>query len=214
MDTDKSFKTLISLVIDRSASMSSMGGEPYKSIISFVKEQTTDNTYVTALKFDYICDRFIKPIISTKFTFQEYEISPRGTTALYEAIGTSLDYVDNIKSDYDKIIFVIMTDGEDNSSSGKYQGEKGRRLIKEMIGKFENVNNWAFYFLGANINAQDVGNSLGINTEKCMDFSADRDGCMAAINSCSQAVSRLRLDKNETGNFNSEERKTSMMDSN
>lgn len=214
MDTDKTNKTLISLVIDRSSSMSSMGREPYKAILSFVKEQTTDNTYVTALKFDYICDRFVKPIISNKFTFQESEISPRGTTALYEAIGTSLDYIDNIKNDYNKIIFVIMTDGEENSSSGKYQGEKGRRLIKEMIGKFERINNWAFYFLGANIDSKDIGNSLGMNAEKCMDFSADGDGCMAAINSCSQAISRLRLDKDETGNFNPEERKAAMMDNN
>ena len=90
-------KTLISLVIDRSSSMCSMGNEPYKAILSFIKEQTTGDTYVTALKFDYVCDRFVKPILSTEFTFQESEISPRGTTALYEAIGKSLDYVDNIK---------------------------------------------------------------------------------------------------------------------
>ena len=58
-------------------------------------------------------------------------------TALYQAIGESIEHTDSIASEYEKVIFVILTDGQENSSQEKYYGESGRRLVKEMISEKE-----------------------------------------------------------------------------
>ena len=82
-----------------------------------------------------------------EFNLVEEDIAPRGMTALYQGIGDSIEYTENIASEYDKIIFMIMTDGEENSSQGKFKGENGRCLVKEMITKHESTEKWTFYFL-------------------------------------------------------------------
>lgn len=201
-------QTLLSIVVDRSGSMETMGNEPNKAINSFVKEQQGDNVEISLLRFDHECDRFMDRVPSKEFNLTEEDIAPRGMTALYQAIGDSIEYTENIASNYDKIIFMIMTDGEENSSQGKFKGENGRRLVKEMITKHEGTEKWTFYFLGANIDSRFVGDSFGMTPDFCIDFTPDVKGCNSAIRSCSQAVYRSRT--GEDGGFNDEERRESM----
>ena len=196
-------KTLLSIVVDRSGSMESMGKETFNSINSFVNEQKNDNTNITLLRFDHECDRMIDNRPSNEFSITEDDIAPRGTTALYQAIGESIEYTKTISGEYQKVIFMIMTDGEENSSKGKFSGENGRKYVKELISKSES-SDWQFYFLGANIDSQCVGDSLGFTPGHCIDFSPDKRGCGEVMRSCSQAVSRFR--DGDTSEFNEQER--------
>ena len=201
-------RTLLPLVVDRSGSMEDMGKEPYNAINTFVSDQKGDNTDITMLRFDNVCERFIPVSPSNGFSITQEDIEPRGTTALYQAIGESIEYTETLSGEYDKIIFMIMTDGEENSSKGRFRGEPGRKLVKELISKNE-AEKWEFYFLGANIDSKCVGNSLGFSAGHCIDFSPDVAGCSSAVRSCSQAVSRART--GEDSNFNDEERFESMV---
>lgn len=204
-----STKTLISITVDRSGSMESMQGETARALTTFIKEQSNGNTFVTALKFDNYCERFINLERSETVTISNEEVEPRGMTALYQAIGESIEYTSTISSDYEKVIFVILTDGHENSSQENYYGESGRGLIKEMISEKEKKSGWSFFFLGANIDSQDVGSSLGMRGGRCINFTPSREGCANAYRSCSQAVSRFR-DGDEDAEFNDEERESSM----
>jgi len=203
-------KTLLSIVVDRSGSMESMNGETANALKTFISDQSNGNTFVTALKFDNYCERFIDMERSTDVTITDTHIEPRGMTALYEAIGKAIEHTDSVSSDFDKIIFVILTDGQENSSQGNYRGENGRKLVQEMISDKEKNKHWSFFFLGANIDSQVVGGSLGMRTGRCINFSPSAEGCSNAYRSCSQAVSRFR-NGDEDAEFNDEERNESMV---
>lgn len=204
-----STKTLISITVDRSGSMEDMGGETAPALSNFIREQSNGNTFVTALKFDNVCERFINLEPSETVTITNEEVEPRGMTALYQAIGESIEHTDSIASEYEKVIFVILTDGQENSSQEKYYGESGRRLVKEMISEKEKKSGWSFFFLGANIDSQHVGSSLGMRGGRCINFTPSGEGCANAYRSCSQAVRRFR-DGDEDAEFNDEERSYSM----
>lgn len=200
-------KTLLSLVVDRSGSMESMGKEPFNAINTFVGDQKGDNTDITLLRFDNVCDRLIDVTPSNEFSITQEDIIPRGTTALFQAIGEAIEYTESRAVGYDKVIFMIMTDGEENSSHGRFRGESGRCLVKELITKNE-AEKWEFYFLGANIDSRYVGDSLGFTPGHCIDFTPDIAGCAGAVKSCSQAVSRARV--GDSSDFNDDEREQSM----
>ena len=207
--TKGSNKTLISIVVDRSGSMESMGGETANALSTFIKDQSNGNTFITAVKFDNYCERFIELERSEEVTISRTDVEPRGMTALYEAIGKAIEHTNTIASDFDKVIFVILTDGHENSSQGNFRGNSGRKLIKEMISDKEKNGSWSFFFLGANIQSDVVGNSLGMRGGRCINFTPSPEGCSNAYRSCSQAVSRFR-DGDEDAEFNNFEREESM----
>jgi hypothetical protein len=70
-----------------------------------------------------------------------------------------------------KVLFVIITDGEENSSR-KYTLSK----IKDMIEHQRQVYSWEFIFLGANIDAVSVGSSLGVAANNSFNYSSDSIG--------------------------------------
>lgn len=92
-----------------------------------------------------------------KFNSSNY--SPNGNTALNDAV---VYIIKEAKKDLRHLddyvaVFVIQTDGEENSSQ-KY---KEKRKIKEMIEEMENTDKCTFIFLGADINAWDEGRDYG-----------------------------------------------------
>ncbi len=97
-------------------------------------------------------------------------IYPEGMTALYDAIGESISYIQKeatAELTYSDVVMLILTDGHENASK-KYAG----RDIKEMVQAFEYTENWNFLFLGAGLNITDVtadldrGNKNSISFEK------------------------------------------------
>lgn len=89
--------------------------------------------------------------------------NPMGMTALLDAVGKATDevgkrYDEMKKKDKPgKVIFLIMTDGEENSSK-----EYKLKNIKEKIQKRQNENKWEFVFMGANQDAWATGGGMGI----------------------------------------------------
>lgn len=89
--------------------------------------------------------------------------SPTGMTALFDAVGRALDevgkrYDEKKKKDRPaKVIFLIMTDGEENSSK-----EYKLKQISEKTQKRQNEDKWEFVFMGANQDAWAAGSGMGI----------------------------------------------------
>src|SRR5215831_2688837 len=82
---------------------------------------------------------------------------PAGNTALNDAIGITVRKVEADKPQVDKVITVIMTDGEENSSR-----EWTHDAVKSLIEQKEKEGVWTFVFLGAAPDAWVQGKSLGI----------------------------------------------------
>jgi hypothetical protein len=94
---------------------------------------------------------------------------PGGNTALNDAIGITVRKVEGDRPQVDKVITVIMTDGEENSSR-----EWTHDAVKALIDHKEKEGIWTFVFLGAAPNAWVQGRSLGIPLGNVAQYDPDR----------------------------------------
>ncbi len=97
---------------------------------------------------------YLNPSEISLITINTYE--PSGSTALLDAIGTTIDIFENqVKRKDENIIIkvklVILTDGNDNASK-LYSLED----IKLKVSNIEKITDWEFIFIGATLD-------LGIN---------------------------------------------------
>jgi len=102
------------------------------------------------------------------------------------------------------VIFVIVTDGEENSSS-----EFSKPQIREKIAEQQAKFNWQFTFLGANQDAFAEAGGMGIRASGVAKYSPDK--VMAAFKGTAQQVARMRTQRAKgqavSNDFTEEERK-------
>lgn len=115
-----------------------------------------------------------------------------GMTALYDAIGRSIDYISRLHEQLgsrapEKTMFVIMTDGLENASR-----EYSQRLVKYMIRDMEEHHGWNILFTAANIDTQSEAGLLGLAPSSSASFHQDTQGYQAAFGSFSRAVTSVR----------------------
>jgi Mg-chelatase subunit ChlD len=166
--TSKSESEVYSIVfiLDKSGSMEIMGNEPVQSMNNFIKTQKDNNLKFkfTLVLFNDKVEFLLKNIDSEEIEeIKTSDYVPNGMTSLYDAIGQSIVYQE--EQNNDNVIFVILTDGHENSSS-KYTNS----MIKKMISDKESINKWKFNFLAANQDSFTVGANLGIPKDCCSNF--------------------------------------------
>jgi uncharacterized protein YegL len=89
-------------------------------------------------------------------------IKPDGRTALYDAIITNIDFVENelLKTESANemtVIFVILTDGHENASK-----LVDTQQLREKIMKLQQQGNWEFIFFGADLDVNKINKILKI----------------------------------------------------
>ncbi len=112
---------------------------------------------------------------------KDYE--PSGGTALYDAVGISISDLlkrSDAKDENTSYLFLIITDGEENSSK-KYNGKKISNLIK----KVQKTKRWTFTYLGTTSDlskAKDVLNLSDGNIRGYVDVTGFNDTINVAYN--------------------------------
>ena len=106
----------IDLVFDRSGSMDKLYWATVKGTQEFVAHQKTlpsaPDTTISLTTFDDVVETPVKNTPLSEYTFDPTHVQPRGTTALYDAVGALLA---SVPFDQKRTV-VIVTDGEDNAS--------------------------------------------------------------------------------------------------
>ena len=172
----------IVFLLDRSGSMSGIENDTIGGYNSYINEQKKNNAKVTTILFD---DRYemltkredIKNI--KKLTNKEYYV--RGCTALLDAIGTTINFMDKEKAK--KVMFVITTDGMENASK-----EYNRAKIKEMI---KGHKDWEFIYIGADIDSY----SEGIDSKNISNYRKDKKGVSMLYSAINNATDNYRADR-------------------
>lgn len=187
------------ILVDRSGSMESCKVEANNAINGFIKTQAEDGTptYLTLVEFDNKVETPILAVTLDKADVPTYNLVPRNMTALYDAIGITVNAVGKRLSELaesdrpDKVVFVIMTDGLENNSR-EFKADQ----IKNMIIHQETKYNWKFIYLGANQDAFAVGNSIGTNVMRTTGYDTKHFGamCSSVSRSVSDYKSNLRAD--------------------
>lgn len=168
--------THISILLDRSGSMSGCVADTLGGINKFLEEQKAfgDNATVTVAQFGSKYDIIYNnvPIKEVKpITESEYKID--GLTALLDSIGKLITdtgtYLSSISEEDrpNKVFVVITTDGHENASR-----EFNHSKIKEMIKHQQEVYSWNFVFLGAEIGTEQAG-LLGIQDAYSASYSKE-----------------------------------------
>ena len=167
--------TYIALLLDRSGSMGSIKNDVIGGFNNFVADQKKagDNALLTLTQFDsYGIDvvhesKPIKDVID----LNDETYQPRGGTPLLDALaktiqstGAALKAIPETERP-DKVVFVIITDGQENSS---HQFNKSQ--VREMIEHQENVYKWNFVYLGANQDAFAEAGAVGILQTNAANF--------------------------------------------
>ncbi|MBE6987649.1 MAG: VWA domain-containing protein [Ruminococcaceae bacterium] len=191
--------TELVFILDRSGSMHGLETDTIGGFNSMIENQKDNNgdVLVSTVLFNdksiVVHDRkSIKDI--APMTRQDY--APCGSTALLDAIGCAIHHIGNIhkyarKEDIpDKTLFVITTDGMENSSH-LFDADK----IKYMINRQKEKYGWEFIFLGANIDAVGTAKNFGISEDRAVNYHSDPVGTRLNYEVISETISAFRADR-------------------
>ncbi len=187
-------RVLVNVILDKSGSMHSkvqdvIGGfNAY--VVELAKEPAVDYRFSLTL-FDTIVDLKYNAVpLAEVANLDNTTYRPNGNTALLDAIGNTVQTIN--PEGFDKIITVIMTDGEENSSR-----EWKLDAIRELIGSKEAARNWTFVFLGANLDAFTQGASLGVSRANSARY--DSSNYRGVYASLARSTNRFSSDVGKTG---------------
>lgn len=186
--------TAIVLVVDRSGSMSSIAASVQETLEEFVNAQLAlpgELTIDTVFFDDKIENR--AELVNPKDTVLDLALEPRGMTALYDAVGMKIDSFGKRLSSMaeaqrpGKVIFVIATDGHENSSKEITQSGLAHRIAhqREKYG-------WDFTFIGANQDALLTAKGLNIPVGSAITFEANPLAASNVLRSMSTYVESTR----------------------
>ena len=175
-DSEKNL-THIVFILDKSGSMypltkDTIGG--FNSYLDKQKEESTGEAVVSCYLFNTVTDvLYTNKDIKKAKHMTEKVYCAEGGTALYDAVGLAISQTtknnENIKPQ--KTLFVIMTDGMENSSR-----EYSHKAIKALIESKRKDAGWEFIFMGANFEAEDFAESLGMDRKLAITYECDEAG--------------------------------------
>lgn len=183
-------------ILDRSGSMGGLADKVIESYNQFISDQkeVDGKATVTLVQFDgsyevnyEFTDIQVVPMLDRE------TYSPRGLTAMNDAIGKTINSTGQALAEMDeadrpeKVIILIQTDGDENDSR-----EFTNFDVKEMIKKQQDKYSWEFVFMGANIDAKSVAHSLNIKADNAIKFANNSEGLNAGIKSFSQNTTMYR----------------------
>ncbi len=198
--------TDLTILLDRSGSMATIKSDMEGGLNQYLKDQEdiVGRMTVTFYQFD---DKYEKVFENQDIEdVPDLKLVPRGSTALldsaFKSITETKERIEAMSEKPNNIIFLIITDGEENSSK-----EVNHSQLKSLI-ETQIKNGWNFVYLGANQDAFQEAQSMGIPIVNTMAYSAKVGlGVSSAINTLNVATSRSRcgFESDSGGYFNEDE---------
>ncbi|NMB27347.1 MAG: VWA domain-containing protein [Tissierellia bacterium] len=187
--------TEIIFLLDRSGSMAGLESDTIGGFNAFIdkQKQLEGKAIVTTVLFDDKYEILWNGVDINKVKLTDKEYYVRGSTALLDAVGKTIIDVNYrlSKTSEDerpgKIIFIITTDGMENSSR-----EFTYENIKQLIQHQQEKHDWEFIFLGANIDTAKEANNIGIDMNNAYSFEASESGVESMYDIVHDSVLEIR----------------------
>ena len=159
------------------------------SLNDLIKEQKQVKgrpTTFTLIKFSDRVNTQIenKPLEETNIlTSSDY--TPNGSTALYDALGYTINRFRNERD----VLLVIITDGQENASR-----DFDKNYVTQKLQEKEKYNKWSYVYLYSDLNTFQQGNNMGFNSSPvCSNVQVSKDNYRSYIsNNLNSALSKFR----------------------
>jgi len=176
-------RTFLYMVLDESDSMDKIRHKTISSYNEFLDGQRrvrVDELFVSLVKFADGVTVVYKTVPIAKTTDLKLpQYVPTGMTALYDGIGSAIEEAAKAAGPKDRVLIVILTDGEENRS--RYWDKT--RLRREVAARRE-LGNWTFVLLGANVDAMKMGRDIGVDPGNTQNYTVeDVGGALATAGS-------------------------------
>ena len=178
--------TELVFILDRSGSMAGLESDTIGGFNAMIKKQKKidGKCFVSTVLFDNVSkvlhDRVDLAAIQP-MTDEDYTVG--GCTALIDAIGGAIHHIGNIhkyarpEDVPEHTVFVITTDGMENASH-RYTADKVKNMVQRQTEKY----GWEFLFLGANIDAVEEAEKIGIRGNHAVSYKNDSRGVQLKLN--------------------------------
>lgn len=179
------------IIIDESGSMCSIKNdainnvnETIQTIRSAQKKNEDQEHFVTLVTFNNDVKTIYEcvPVAEVK-ELDEETYRPNCCTALYDAMGFSINALRKNVAENDRVLVTVVTDGYENASR-EYSGKAIKSLVDELKSK-----NWVFAYIGANQDVENVAATISITN--VMKFEASSEGTRLMTNRVNNSRDRL-----------------------
>lgn len=166
-EDDESSSLHVVFLLDESGSMNSCKDQTIRGFNEYLQtlKQEKKKIKMSLTKFNNHTARIEytnMPVTDApQLTIETYQ--PNGNTPLFDAIGKTI----HNNRENGRTLFVIMTDGEENSST-EYKKDTIVSLIKE-----HETKEWTFVYLGANQDAWANSQSLGLHAGNILSYNSN-----------------------------------------
>jgi hypothetical protein len=189
-------KSHISLILDRSGSMGPIRDDVVGAVNTFFDDQrkVPGECSVTLVQFDDEAPYekiYDGALTDARLDPKRYQ--PRGNTPLLDAVGKGIvDLGEKLAAMPEadrpgKVIFVIQTDGQENSSK-----EWTFPRLKALIDQQTKDYNWQFVFLGADASAFNTASQMGIGGSNVLRYSNTGRNTKSTVAACSSNIASYR----------------------
>ncbi len=184
----------VTIILDRSGSMASIKADMEGGLREFIKNSKNNliPTKFSLVQFDDTYEEVIPLKDINLVNENEIEIKPRGSTALLDAVGKTINSLgENLKSlpeseRPNKVVIFTITDGQENCSV-----EFSREKVKEMTEHQTNVYGWNFTYLGSNQSAFTEAGNIGINANNTLNYCSVGTGAYASTSSMFRSMNMV-----------------------
>ena len=191
--------TELVFILDESGSMSGLETDTIGGFNSMIEKQRREEgeAFVSTVAFAdesrVVHDRVALSKVAP-LTLRDY--TPRGCTALLDALGGAIHHIGNIhkyarEEDVpEHTVFVITTDGMENASH-RYSGTEVKRMVERQKERY----GWEFLFLGANIDAISAAEDIGIHRDRAVKYVQDAIGTKLNYRVVSDTICSMRMNR-------------------
>ena len=188
--------TEVVFILDKSGSMSGLESDTIGGFNSLIEKQKKEEgeALISVVLFNdqsnVIYDRV--PIAKVE-PMNDSQYFVGGCTALLDALGKTIKHINKVQKALpegecpDRTMFIITTDGQENSSH-EYSYEK----IKKMIEKKRDKKKWEFLFLAANMDAISAAANMGIAADRAVRYRCDSVGTAVNYAVLNKTISKYR----------------------
>ena len=164
------------IIIDESGSMGSIKQQAINSVNETIqtiraaqKRNENQEHFVSLVSFNDDVKTIHDCVAIDQVTeLNDKTYQPNCCTALYDAMGLSLNALRKKAADEDKVLVTVVTDGYENASR-EYSGKSIKALVEEF-----KERGWVFAYIGANHDVEEAASSIAI--ENTMSFEATDAG--------------------------------------